>query len=134
MEKIALELECLGRLPLEHSGIRVSYFTVLVRFPITRNVAWVNFLLFGADALFLLTGLKRAFTKFGSIGEKFVSSASSFFARPASCLRRMGHRRWVRKLRTSLCAIRVAPWFLFPHFYLHHRSRRSPAPLLKGCS
>jgi len=37
----------------------VSYFTVLVRFPITRNVPWVNFLLFGAAALFLLTGLKR---------------------------------------------------------------------------
>jgi hypothetical protein len=52
----------------------VSYFTVLVRFPITRNVPWVNFLLFGAAALFLLTGLKRAFTEFGSIGEKFVSS------------------------------------------------------------
>ena len=46
----------------------VSYFTVLVRFPITRNVPWVNFLLFGAAALFLLTGLKRAFTGFGSIG------------------------------------------------------------------
>jgi hypothetical protein len=52
----------------------VSYFTVLVRFPITRNVPWVNFLLFGAAALFLLTGLKRAFTEFGSIGGKFVSS------------------------------------------------------------
>jgi hypothetical protein len=52
----------------------VSYFTVLVRFPVTRNVPWVNFLLFGAAALFLLTGLKRAFTGFGSLGGKFVSS------------------------------------------------------------
>ena len=34
----------------------------------------MNFLLFGAAALFLLTGLKRAFTEFGSIGGKFVSS------------------------------------------------------------
>lgn len=31
----------------------VSYFTVLVRFPVTRNVPWVNFLLFGAAVLFL---------------------------------------------------------------------------------
>jgi hypothetical protein len=52
----------------------VSYFTLLARFPVTRNVPWVNFLLFGAAALFLLTGLKRAFTEFGSIGGKFVSS------------------------------------------------------------
>ena len=52
----------------------VSYFRVLARFPVTRNVLWVNILLFGAAALFLLTGLKRAFTEFGSIGGKFVSS------------------------------------------------------------
>ncbi|MGB7727420.1 MAG: hypothetical protein WBL50_05275 [Candidatus Acidiferrum sp.] len=51
----------------------VSYFTVLVRFPITRDVPWVNFLLFGAAAPFFLTGLKRAFTG-GSLGGKFASS------------------------------------------------------------
>ena len=51
----------------------VSYFTVLVRFPVTRD-PWVNFLLFGAAALFLLAGLKRAFTGLGSLGGKFVSS------------------------------------------------------------
>jgi hypothetical protein len=50
----------------------VSYFTVLVRFPVTRDVAWVNFLLFGAAALFFLAGLKRAFTGLGSLGGKFV--------------------------------------------------------------
>ena len=52
----------------------VSYFTVLVRFPATRDVPWVNFLLFGAAALFLPAGLKRAFTGLGSLGGKFVSS------------------------------------------------------------
>lgn len=52
----------------------VSYFTVLVRFPITRNVPWVNFLLFGVAALFFLTGLKRAFTGLGTLGGKIVSS------------------------------------------------------------
>jgi hypothetical protein len=34
----------------------------------------VNFLLFGAAALFFLTGLKRAFTGLGSLGGKFVSA------------------------------------------------------------
>lgn len=52
----------------------VSYFTVLVRFPITRDVPWVNFLLFGVAALFFLTGLNRAFTGSGSLGGKLVSS------------------------------------------------------------
>jgi hypothetical protein len=52
----------------------VSYFTVLVRFPVTRDVPWVNFLLFGAAALFFVAGLKRAFTGLGSLGGKFVSS------------------------------------------------------------
>ena len=52
----------------------VSYFTVFVRFPVIRNVPWVNFLLFGAAALFVLTGLKRAFTGLGTLGGKIVSS------------------------------------------------------------
>jgi zinc transporter ZupT len=51
----------------------VSYFIVFARFPITRNVPWVNFLLFGAAGLLFLTGLKRAFTTAGSLGGKFVS-------------------------------------------------------------
>ena len=45
----------------------VSYFMVFARFPITRNVPWVNFLLFGVAALFFLTGLKRVFTGAGSL-------------------------------------------------------------------
>ena len=51
----------------------VSYFMVFARFPITRNVPWVNFLLFGVAALFFLTGLKRVFTGAGSLGGKLVS-------------------------------------------------------------
>jgi hypothetical protein len=51
----------------------VSYFIFFARFPITRNVPWVNFLLFGAAALFCLAGLKRAFTGAGSLGGKFLS-------------------------------------------------------------
>ena len=52
----------------------VSYFTVFVRFPITRDVPWVNFLLFGSAALFILAELKKTFAGLGSLGGKFVSS------------------------------------------------------------
>ena len=48
----------------------VSYFVVFARFPLTRNVPWANFLLFGAAVLLVVTGLKRAFTGRGSLGGK----------------------------------------------------------------
>ena len=103
----------------------VSYFTVLVRFPITRDVPWVNFLLFGAAAPFFLTGLKRAFTG-GSLGGKFASSVLTLLGisilgvfcfivfratrqLPAS----HGAPTVGAKPRTSLCAIRTATWFSF---------------------
>lgn len=38
-----------------------SYFLVFARFPMTRDVPWVNFLLFGTGGAFLFFGLKRAF-------------------------------------------------------------------------
>jgi hypothetical protein len=38
-----------------------SYFFVFVRFPATRDVPSVNFLLFGIGLAFLFIGLKRAF-------------------------------------------------------------------------
>ncbi len=34
---------------------------LFARFPVTRDVPWVNFLLFGAGLAFLLVGLRRAF-------------------------------------------------------------------------
>ncbi len=52
----------------------VSYFAVFARFPLTRNVPWANFLLFGAAVLLVVTGLKRAFTGTCSLGGKLVSS------------------------------------------------------------
>lgn len=52
----------------------VSYFVVFARFPLTRNVPWANFLLFGAAVLLLVAGLKRGFTGAGSLGGKLVSS------------------------------------------------------------
>jgi hypothetical protein len=38
-----------------------SYFLVFVRFPVTRDVPWANFLLFGTGIAFLSFGLKRVF-------------------------------------------------------------------------
>jgi len=38
-----------------------SYFLLFARFPVTRDVPWVNFLLFGTGVAFLFVGLKRAF-------------------------------------------------------------------------
>ncbi len=39
----------------------VSYFPLFVRWPITRDVPWVNFLVLAAGLLLLASGIKRAF-------------------------------------------------------------------------
>jgi len=52
----------------------VSYFLVFVRFPTTRNVPWANFLLFGAGAAFLWTGLRRVLGGAQPFRGKIVSS------------------------------------------------------------
>jgi hypothetical protein len=39
----------------------LSYFLFFFQFPITRDVPWINFLLFVLAAVFLAVGLKRAF-------------------------------------------------------------------------
>jgi len=39
----------------------VSYFLFFAQFPVTRDVPWVNFLLFGLAAVLLIIGLRRAF-------------------------------------------------------------------------
>jgi len=39
----------------------LSYFVLFVRFPLTRDVPWLNFLLFGLATFLLAIALKRAF-------------------------------------------------------------------------
>jgi hypothetical protein len=39
----------------------LSYIPLFVRFPITRDVPWANYLLFLAAVILLLVGLKRAY-------------------------------------------------------------------------
>ena len=52
----------------------VSYFLVFARFPVTRNVPWANFLLFGAGAAFLWVGLTRVLGRAQPFRGKIVSS------------------------------------------------------------
>jgi hypothetical protein len=39
----------------------VSYLFVFARFPVTRDIPWVNFLLFAVGGVLLVVGLQRAF-------------------------------------------------------------------------
>jgi hypothetical protein len=39
----------------------LSYFALFVKFPVTRDIPWVSFLLFGIAVILLGLGLKRAF-------------------------------------------------------------------------
>ena len=46
-----------------------SYFVVFARFPVTRNVPWVNLLLFGFSAAFVWAGLRRVLKAEKSYGK-----------------------------------------------------------------
>ena len=52
----------------------VSYFLFFVRFPVTRDFPWVNWLLFGLAALSLIAGVRRAFVRAGSLRGKFAGA------------------------------------------------------------
>jgi hypothetical protein len=39
----------------------LSYFLIFAKFPVTRDVPWINFLLFALSLALLLVGLRRAF-------------------------------------------------------------------------
>lgn len=41
----------------------VSYFVLFMRFPVTRDVPWANWLLFAAGLALLVAGLARAFRR-----------------------------------------------------------------------
>jgi|SRR5579863_1750324 len=41
----------------------VSYPLFFAQFPVTRDVPWVNFLIFAAAAVLLIAGLRRAFSR-----------------------------------------------------------------------
>lgn len=41
----------------------LSYFLFFFKFPVTRDIPWVNFLIFAVAALLLFAGLRRAFAQ-----------------------------------------------------------------------
>src|ERR1700682_5932740 len=52
----------------------VSYPFVFVRWPVTRDFPWANFLLFAVAAVLLLVGVRRAFAAAGRRRSKIVGS------------------------------------------------------------
>lgn len=57
-----------------------SYFLVFAKFPVTRNIPWANFLLFGAGAAFLVEGWKRVLGGAQPFREKIVGSILVFLS------------------------------------------------------
>src|SRR6185369_7788715 len=57
----------------------LSYFFVFARFPVTRDVPWVNFILFAGAIALLAAGVRRAFSAGSSIGRKIVGALVTIF-------------------------------------------------------
>ncbi|MGZ4777857.1 MAG: hypothetical protein ACXVIJ_11870 [Thermoanaerobaculia bacterium] len=59
----------------------ISYFTVFARFPITRDIPWVNYLLFVIAVALLVAGMRRASRKvIASIVAALGAAVFVFFA------------------------------------------------------
>jgi hypothetical protein len=58
----------------------LSYFMFFVRFPITRDVPWVNLLLFAGALVLLGIGLKRAYGQPESYRGKILGPILTFFS------------------------------------------------------
>ncbi|HLZ92697.1 MAG TPA: hypothetical protein VKQ28_13360 [Candidatus Acidoferrum sp.] len=50
----------------------LSYIPIFVRYPSTRDMPWVNFLLFAVGLVFLFVGLRRAFAQAPLYGGKIL--------------------------------------------------------------
>ena len=55
----------------------ISYPTFFARFPITRDVPWVNLLLLTIAALLAFVGLRRAFASYSTRGRKIIASIAT---------------------------------------------------------
>jgi hypothetical protein len=58
----------------------ISYPLLFLRFPVTRDVPWANFLLFAISAVFLLQGLKRVFGATAASRGKIISPILTFIS------------------------------------------------------
>ena len=52
----------------------ISYPTFFVRFPVTRDVPWVNLLLLAISAVLAFFGLRRAFSSASTRGKKIIAA------------------------------------------------------------
>jgi len=64
----------------------MSYSLVFARFPVTRNVPWVNFLLFGISAALLFLGFRRILRDVQSFLGKIVGSIVIFISVSIFCI------------------------------------------------
>src|SRR6266496_3216397 len=55
----------------------ISYPTFFVRFPVTRDVPWVNLTLLAISAVLIFIGLRRAFSSDSSRAKKLIASLVS---------------------------------------------------------
>ena len=51
----------------------ITYYAIFVRYPITRDVPWVNILLFAVAGGLLAIGVRRAFAPGSGVGRKIVA-------------------------------------------------------------
>ena len=58
----------------------LSYPSVFVRWPITRDFPWANLLLFGVAAVLLFVGLRRAFSPDSRLRSKIAASILTIFS------------------------------------------------------
>lgn len=94
-----------------------SYIPLFSRFPGTRDVPWVNLLLFLAAACLLATGLYRAFAQSRSYGGKISGAALSALSLGLFGLFCFGvfyQARNIPPARTALRAGQQAPDFSLP--------------------
>lgn len=55
----------------------LSYYSIFIWFPITRDFPWANLLLFAAAMILLLSGLRRGFARDRSRRSKLVTAAAT---------------------------------------------------------
>lgn len=51
----------------------ISYYAFFLRFPATRDLPWVNFILFGVALALISVGVKRAFAAGSGVGRRILA-------------------------------------------------------------
>jgi AhpC/TSA family len=110
----------------------LSYTTLFIRFPVTRDFPWANLLLFCAGAILLVTGLVRAFGKPRAYRGKIFGSILGVVSAFMIALFCFGFFYEARQVPLSTGAPRVGQ--KAPEFTLHDKDNKpvSLTDLLSG--